>query len=207
MDVTSRIRNAIVSGDLVPNQRLVQIDLSNEYGAPRATIREALAELAKEGLVEWLPNRGARVRLVSLDEAIEISELRMVIESFLASRAAELITDEQAVIMRALGDSMRERVAAGDLLGYSAGNTRLHEMIREISGQQTASRLIEGLRGQNVRHQFRLALQPGRATVSLPEHLDIIEAICAHDSHRAASSMSSHMQSVIEALRRTKPSA
>ena len=88
MEVTTRIRDAILAGDLVPNQRLVQIDLADEFGVPRATIREALAELVKEGLVEWLPNKGARVRVVSLDEAIEISELRMVLDSCMATVGA-----------------------------------------------------------------------------------------------------------------------
>jgi DNA-binding GntR family transcriptional regulator len=201
MEVTTRIRDSILAGDLVPNQRLVQIDLADQFGVPRATIRESLAELVKEGLVEWLPNKGARVRVVSLDEAIEISELRMVIESFLAGRAAERATDDDIATLRALADEMRDAVAAGDLMGYSRGNQRLHAYIQQLSAQATASRMIDGLRSQNVRRQFRLAMKPGRASVSLPEHLEIIDAICARDPERAERAMREHMASVITALR------
>ena len=86
------IRDAIVHGDFAPNQRLVEADLSEQFGASRATVRSALVELANEGLVERVQNRGARVRAVSLAEAIEISEVRMVVEGLCAAKAAERIT-------------------------------------------------------------------------------------------------------------------
>ena len=76
---------------------------------------------------------------------------------------------------------MQEAVRSGDLLGYSELNRQLHALIRTLGGQSTAQAILERLRGQNVRHQFRLALHPGRAAVSLPQHLEIIEALCAGD--------------------------
>lgn len=165
----------------MPNQRLVEADLSTQFDASRASVRSALLELANEGLVERIQNRGARVRAVSLDEAVEISEVRMVLEGLCAAHAAVAVTGEEIRELRSLGASMREAVAEGDLLGYSSLNKELHRRVREIGGQKTASRLLERLRGQNVRHQFRLAMRPGRPAVSLPEHLAIIDAICAHD--------------------------
>ncbi len=63
--VADVIRNAIVRGDYAPNQRLIEADLSDTFEASRATVRTALLELANEGLVERLPNRGSRVRAIS----------------------------------------------------------------------------------------------------------------------------------------------
>src|SRR5213078_2286572 len=83
------IRDAIVHGEFVPNQRLVEADLSEQFEASRATVRSALVELANEGLVERVQNRGARVRAVSLAEAIEITEVRMALEGLCAAKAAE----------------------------------------------------------------------------------------------------------------------
>ncbi|SCK52461.1 GntR family transcriptional regulator [Streptomyces sp. WMMB 322] len=195
------IREAIIRGEFVPNQRLVEADLSTQFGAGRASVRSALLELANEGLVERIQNRGARVRAVSLDEAVEISEVRMVLEGLCAAKAARAVTGEEIRELRSIGSSMREAVAEGDLLGYSSLNQELHRRVREIGGQGTASRILERLRGQNVRHQFRLAMHPGRPSVSLPEHLAIIDAVCTHDAEAAEAAARAHLRSVIEALK------
>jgi DNA-binding GntR family transcriptional regulator len=195
------IRDAIVRGEFVPNQRLVEADLSDRFGASRATVRAALIELTNEGLIERVQNRGARVRAVSLEEAVEISEVRMMLESLCAAKAAERVSDAEVGELRELGERMRAAVAGGDVVGYSGLNQRLHRRIREISGQRTAAQVLERLRGQSVRHQFRLAMRPGRPQVSLPEHLAIIDAICAHRPEQAAEAARAHLGSVIEALK------
>jgi DNA-binding GntR family transcriptional regulator len=199
--VVAAIRDAIVRGEFVPNQRLVEADLSAQFAASRASVRSALIELTNEGLVERVQNRGARVRAVSLEEAVEISEVRMVLESLCAAKAAERITDAEIAELRELGQALRDAVAGGDVVGYSGLNQRLHRRVREIGGQRTAAQVLERLRGQSVRHQFRLAMRPGRPQVSLPEHLAIIDAICAHHPVEAAEAARVHLQSVIEALR------
>jgi DNA-binding GntR family transcriptional regulator len=200
-DVLAAIREAIIEGEFAPNQRLVEADLSVRFGASRGGVRSALFELANEGLVERVQNRGARVRAVTLDEAIEISEVRMVVEGLCAAKAAEHITDEEIAELRALGAAMRTAVAGGHVLRYSELNQRLHLRIRQISGQSAAAGVLERLRGQNVRHQFRLALVPGRPDVSLAEHLAIIDEICARAPDAAERATRRHLLSVIEALK------
>lgn len=205
--VVAAIREAIVRGDYVPNQRLVEADLSEQFAASRASVRSALLELTNEGLVERVQNRGARVRAVSLDEAVEISEVRMVLEGLCAAKAAERITAAEIKELRAIGKGMRKAVSGGDVLGYSAFNQELHRRVREISGQHTATNVLERLRAQSVRHQFKLAMHPGRPAVSLPEHLAIIDAICAHDADAAESAARGHLVSVIDALREVDKAA
>lgn len=200
-DVLTAIRDAIIQGEFAPNQRLVEADLSEQFGASRSGVRSALFELANEGLVERVQNRGARVRAVTLDEAIEISEVRMVVEGLCAAKAAEHITDEEIAELRALGTAMRTAVADGHVLRYSELNQTLHLRIREISGQSAAGGVLERLRAQNVRHQFRLALVPGRPDVSLAEHLAIIDEICARAPDAAERAARRHLLSVIAALK------
>jgi DNA-binding GntR family transcriptional regulator len=199
-DVVDLVRTAIHQGEFVPNQRLVEADLSVQFGASRAAVRTALVQLAAEGLVERVQNRGARVRAVSLDEAIEISEVRMVVEGLCAAKAAERATDDDLRVLREIGTDMQGAVDRGDVFGYSELNRRLHAGVRAVAGQKVAGDVLERLRGQNVRHQFRLALLPGRASVSLPQHLEIVDAICARDPRRAESAMRAHLASVIETL-------
>ncbi|WP_405735246.1 GntR family transcriptional regulator [Streptomyces sp. NBC_01537] len=194
------IRDAITSGDFGPNQRLVEAELSEQFGASRAAVRNVLVQLAGEGLVERIQNRGARVRAVSLEEAIEITEVRMSLEGLCAAKAAERATEDDRRALREIGRKMQDAVATGDVLGYSDLNRQLHALILAVSGQRTACDVLERLRGQNVRHQFRLAMHPGRPHVSLPQHLDIIEALCDADPESAEAAMRRHLRSVIDAL-------
>ena len=198
--VVEALRDAIVDGEFAPNQRLVEADLSERFEASRGSIRTALLELGAEGLVERVANRGARVRAVSLAEAIEITEVRMVLEGLCAAKAATRLTEDDRDRLRGIGTAMQEAVRSGDLLGYSELNRQLHALIRTLGGQSTAQAILERLRGQNVRHQFRLALHPGRAAVSLPQHLEIIEALCAGDSDAAETAVRRHLRSVIDTL-------
>ncbi|MFC9974243.1 GntR family transcriptional regulator [Spirillospora sp. NPDC127200] len=199
--VAARLREAILDGEFVPGQRLVEGDLTDRFAASRAAVRAALLELAGEGLVERVQNRGARVRAVSLEEAVEICELRMVVEGLCAAKAAERITGPEIEELRGLGAEMAEAVASGDVLGYSRLNKRLHDRVQEISAQRTAALVLERLRAQNVRHQFRLAMHPGRPAVSLPEHRAIIDAVCARDPEAAERAARDHLRSVIRTLR------
>lgn len=202
------IRQAILRGDVVPGQRLVEADLVEEFGATRASVRAALADLAAEGLVERVQNRGARVRVVTLDEAIAISECRMVLEGLCAARAARRAGPADVEELVALRTRMRAAVAHGELLAYSDLNHRLHRRILAMAAQPVATALVDRLHGQIVRHQFRLALQPGRPRRSLVEHERIVDAIAAGDPAGAEAAMRQHLASVVEALTaavRTEP--
>ncbi|HIW47643.1 MAG TPA: GntR family transcriptional regulator [Candidatus Yaniella excrementigallinarum] len=198
--LTDRLRHDIVAGNLVPHQRLVEADVAEEHQASRGDARLALNELITEGLVERIPNRGARVRRVSLQEAIEITEVRGAVESLCARKAAAKITDAQANELRDIGAHMQTAVQHGARDEYSNLNRQLHNRIIDIAGQQTAAQTINRLRGQAIRYHFQLSAQPDRPQVSLPQHLAVIEAICQRDPDAAAAAMHTHLASVAEAI-------
>jgi DNA-binding GntR family transcriptional regulator len=199
-----RLRQAILAGDMAPGQRLVEEELAGMLAVTRASLRAALFDLAAEGLVERIPNRGARVRAITLDQAIAITECRMALEGLCAAKAAEQITEPQAARLRQLGEDMERSVADGEPLKYSALNHELHRLIREISAQMIAADLLERLNGQLVRHQFQLSLRPGRPQASLPEHLAMIAAIAGRRPAEAEEATRRHLRSVISALRDTE---
>ncbi|NMO56115.1 GntR family transcriptional regulator [Actinoplanes sp. TBRC 11911] len=199
--VRDDLREAILRGDYLPGERLVEAQLIEEFSASRFTVRAVLQDLAAEGLVRMERNRGAHVRKVSLDEAVEITEVRMVVEGLIAARAAERVTPSQADDLSEIAARMREAVEAGEHRQYSDLNQRLHSTIREISGHQTADRIVQTLRGQLVRHQFTLSLLPGRPQVSLPQHERVVAAIRSRDPKAAEDAMREHIASVIDALR------
>lgn len=199
--VSTAIREAILRGEFVPGQRLVEADLSEQFTASRGAVRSAILELAAEGLVERVANRGARVRVVPLAEAIEIYEVRMVLEALCAAKAAERADDAEVVELRSIGTEMQDAVASGDVMTYRQLNERLHRRVREMSGQSTAGLVLERLHAQSVRQQFKVATMPGRPRVSLPEHLAIIDAICRHDPAAADAALRTHLASVMTAMR------
>lgn len=200
-EAVNAVRQAILAGDMAPGQRLVEVELADTMGVTRASVRAALVELTAEGLVERIPNRGARVRVVSLSEAVAVTECRMVLEGLCAAKAAERITATQVDSLKELADRMRHAVADGEPLKYSALNRDLHRMVADFSGQTVAADLLERLRAQIVRHQFRLSLRAGRPQASLGEHLAIIGAIANRDPDEAEAAARAHLRSVIRALR------
>lgn len=199
-DVAHYIRTAIAAGDMVPGQRLVEADVAEAVGASRGHVRAALADLTVEGIIERIQNRGARVRQVTLEEALEIIEVRAAVEALCAGKAAEKITDAEIAELREIGASMSEAVESGNQAAYARGNEQLHATIIRIADQKTAAETIQRLQAQAVRYQYRLSAQPGRSQVSLPEHLAIIEAVCARDVDAAYEAMHAHLSSVSDAI-------
>jgi DNA-binding GntR family transcriptional regulator len=195
------VRRAILQGELVAGQRLIEPDLAEMFGVNRSSVRAALLDLAAEGLVEREPNKSARVRIVPVAEAIAISECRLVLDGLCAAKAAACASDEEIAELRAIGDQLRIAVLKGRYARYSQLNMELHQRIREISGQFVAERLVQRLNEQVVQHQFHLAADDSRARAWLPEHLAVIEAIARHDAQQAERATRLHLEHVIAALR------
>lgn len=200
-DGYERLRAAILAGDFQPNERLVEADLIESLGVSRAAVRIALVRLAHEGLVEHERNRGAKVRLVPTEEAIEILQVRALLESLAAREAATHASQADIDELRLILADMRDRLDAGDLLGCSNRNAALHSRILEISGHATASRIVSALNSQLVRFQYRTILVPGRAERSFSEHAAVVEAIAARAPAKAEAAMRLHLDHVTEALR------
>jgi len=200
----TQLREAILRGEFQPNERLIEMDLAQSLGAGRAAIRTALARLEQEGLVQRERYRGARVRLVSETEAIEILEARAALESLAVRHAALNATADDIATLRTLLDELAQLLEGGDLLDYSDMNARLHQQLLRIANHATVSRLLDMLKSQNVRFQFRTILVPGRPQQSYQEHAAIVEAVAAHDPDRAEEAMRSHLSHVAEALKATK---
>lgn len=195
------LRRAIADGEMAPGHRLVEADLVAQFGVSRSRVRLAIEALAVEGLVERFPNRGARVRVVSVEEAVATTECRMALEGLIARKAAERITDAEIAGLRTHLELMRAAVAGGDVLTYSDLIRRLHGMIRDAARQPVAAALIDRLQAQLVRHQFRLSLRPGRSQVSLRDLTALVDAVTARDVDRAEAASATHFRSVIAALR------
>jgi DNA-binding GntR family transcriptional regulator len=201
MNVTDQLRDEILEGVFRPGERLIELNLGERYGVGRAGVRAALLELDSEGLVDREANRGATVRRISLEEAIEIAEVRGMLEGLIARHAAANATADERAELQTIVSDMRDAVGAGDQLAYSKLNVVLHRRLREISRHDIADGLVANLRNRAAHHQYRLALMPGRSEVSLPQHEAIVDAVAAGDRDRAEEAMHQHLASVADVLR------
>jgi DNA-binding GntR family transcriptional regulator len=204
--VLDALRAAILAGEFAAGQRLVEVDLCERFGCSRFAVRAAIPVLASERLVDVQRHRGARVRVIPFEEAIEIIEVRRLLEGLAAARAAQRVTPAQAADLQEIIRRMREAVESAELLRYSDANARLHALVRAIAGHETATGIIERLGAQMVRHQFMLSLVPGRPAVSLAQHERIVAAIVARDPDGAEAAMRDHITSVLESLNSLPPS-
>ena len=199
------IRAAISRGDMPPGYRLVEAELVAMTGVSRSAVRQAIDALAAEGLVERIQNKGARVRVVSTEEAVAITECRMPLEGLLARKAAERVTDAEADRLRAHLATMTAAVDSGDVMKYSELIQQLHGMVAAAARHPIAADLVGRLQAQLVRHQFRLSLRPGRPTVSLSALSELVGAITDRDPGRAEAAAVTHFRSVITALSESPP--
>lgn len=200
-DPTGPIRDAIIGGTFLPNERLIEEDLVRRFKANRGAVRLALARLEQEGLVVREPNRGARVRLVSGKEAIEIMEARAMLESLVARHAALKVTQQDMENLRAILRELHALIEDEDMIGYAAANMRFHSTIVDIADHPTAARLLLGLRAQSVVFQYRQTLQPGRVAVLMHEHEELVRALDSRDPDAAEKAMRSHLDNTAAALR------
>ncbi|MET7991781.1 GntR family transcriptional regulator [Amycolatopsis sp. NPDC005232] len=200
--LVDRLRTAIVHGELFPGQRLVEVDLAAAFGSSRGSVREALVMLENEGLVIRERNRGASVRPISLREAIEITEVRAVVEGLCARKAASAIGAEDRRRLQKLAKAMRAAVKAGDIAAYNDISQESHHVIRELGDQRTATEVLERLRYPSVRYQFQVSLLPGRIEEGLAEHVSVIEAVASGDGDRAEAAMRAHLSSLVGSLQK-----
>jgi DNA-binding GntR family transcriptional regulator len=194
------LRAAISRGDMPPGHRLVEAELVALTGVSRSAVRLAIDALIAEGLVERIPHRGARVRIVSTAEAVAITECRMALEGLLARKAAERITPAEIVPLRGHLRVMTDAVDGGDLLKYSDLIQQLHGMVHDAARHPIAAGLVGRLQAQLVRHQFQLSLRPGRPRVSLAELTALVDAVTARDPERAEAAAVAHVRSIVDAL-------
>jgi DNA-binding GntR family transcriptional regulator len=200
-DAYRRLREGITNGQFHPNERLVEASVANRLSVGRTAVRAALVRLDQEGLVTLEPNRGARVRLISEREALEIEEVRAALEAMLARRAAERATPADLRELRQMIVEMRQRVEEADAIGYSALNAPFHQRIWAIADHPTASRLVGSLKSQSIRLQYHTILRPRRTERSLSEHEAIFDALKAHDPDAAEAAMREHLAEVLETLK------
>jgi DNA-binding GntR family transcriptional regulator len=182
------IRNAVLAMDAYDpgtDLRLDEKRLASELGVSRTPVREALARLAHEGLVEIIPRRGVRVLRKSKAEIVEMIIAWAALEGMAARLATERAPDEEIVDLRTLFVEFHDDELRSHLDEYSAANLRFHQRIIELGHSQLIADMADDLLVHVRAIRRRTIGEADRAERSIVDHLHIIEALEARETELA----------------------
>jgi DNA-binding GntR family transcriptional regulator len=178
-EILTRLRDYIVEGNLPGDSRIPERQLCDMFSISRTPLREALKVLASEGLVELLPNRGARVRQLSDAELRELFDLMGGLESLAGRLACETISDEEISAIEKLHHEMYACFLRRDMQGYFRCNQLIHEGIVRSAGNSALSAVYAGVAGRirRTRYAANMDRKRDRWGEAMREHEDILDAL------------------------------
>jgi DNA-binding GntR family transcriptional regulator len=193
--VADQIRDAIHEGRYPPGARLVERTLAAELGVSHIPVREALARLVDEGLVERLPRRGCRVATLGLRELEELSTLRAVLEGFVVVRVQERMTPAIEAELRRQVAAMRRAAAAGDVRRVLDLDQRLHERLWALADHGILTEFAAQLRRRIAAflRAATVALAPDELERHAASHDELVDAIAGDDPQAAREAMAAHI--------------
>jgi GntR family transcriptional regulator of vanillate catabolism len=200
------LRERVLSGRAAPGSRLMEVALANEFGISRTPVREAMARLAEEGLLERVRSGGFRVRRFTFEDVVDAIEVRGVLEGTAARRAAERgLSDEGLAPIRAVLARLDAVFAGGnpqDLARYAEGNSEFHTLLWGLAGSEVIRQ--EVARVSALPFASPSAFTPDKVhidefhrslVVAHQQHHGIVEAIAAREGTRAEALAREHARS------------
>jgi DNA-binding GntR family transcriptional regulator len=190
--VEQAIAEWIFKGELTAGQKLTEFEIAERLGVSRGPVREALRALEDLGLLRIEKNRGAFVRKINLEEAIEIHDVYSALEELAVRTATGRISARDLERLRSLVELMEDAAAAEDLDRYYSLNLQFHQCLVEASGNRRLQEIYQRL--LNELHLFRRfgLMQRGEMQRSNSEHRQILENVITGDTERAVEAMRNH---------------
>ena len=195
-----RLRQAIVRGELRPNERLIETDLAEQFAISRTPIREVFQRLGSEGLIVRV-RRGWRVREHTPEEISEIYEARAALEGYAALLAAQRGTDEDLARIRAIhldADSPQPRTARDHLVEV---NDHFHQAILDAAHNERLTQLARESREYYFNHQIARLYSDAEAEASVEQHEVIVRALLAREPAAAEQATRAHILHALELIK------
>ena len=194
------LRSLVLGGHFEPNTRLTEAELTKRLDVSRGTVRSILVRLVQEGYLTSEPNRGVRTRSFSLDEALAILEARETLESALAEKAAERITDPELEVLAEICEEMSSPAYVESEAVYARLNRRFHQQIRDSARQPILTGFADSLVYPLVMRQYRDLTHTSPRQTALIEHQAILSALQTRNRDAAAAAMRHHTASARRSL-------
>lgn len=192
--VAQALRDALVAGEMRPGVVYSAPVLAAQFGVSATPVREAMLDLAKEGLVEAVRNKGFRVTELSERDLAELTEIRQLIEVPTVVRLADPARAADFDRLRPLAEEIVLTAQRGDLLAYVNADLRFHVELLSLSGNAHLVAVVQDLRHRARLYGLKELYERGQLAESAREHLDLLDALRRGDQVAAHRIMSHHIQ-------------
>ncbi|HVN22591.1 MAG TPA: GntR family transcriptional regulator [Syntrophorhabdales bacterium] len=192
--VHAYLREQILSGEIGPQERLIEAKIAKDIGTSRTPVREALHTLEMEGLLESIPRVGYKVNTVSDQEVEEICEIRTVIETLAVRWAMEKAHARLVKELKKNIATAEQRVMQGEVKAYVDLDAQFHEIIAGLSGSRRLLELAQTLRRHMVRYRIQSIYAPDNVIRGINGHKEILAAIVTGDVETAAKAIRNHLE-------------
>lgn len=200
-ELLAALRDFIVEGNLADGARIPERALCERFNISRTPLREALKVLAAEGLIELLPNRGARVRELNADDLRELFDVMGGLESLAGRLACERITEAEIAEIERMHHEMYHFYLRRDMHGYFRCNQAIHRMIVAAAGNATLAATYASLGGRirRVRYSANLAKDRDRLGEAMREHEAMLDALRRRSGSELSDIMFQHLRNKLKA--------
>lgn len=198
--VFNTLRQAILTGELKPGERLMEIHLANKLGVSRTPIREAIRKLELEGLVTMIPRRGAEVAQITEKSMNDVLEVRRALDALCVELACERITEEDLGRLKQACEAFEAAVRTKDIKKVAKADVELHDIIVQATGNQRLIQLINNLSEQMYRYRFEYIKDIGQHQRLIDEHRMIYESIVKKDKEAASQAAHVHIDNQKKAI-------
>lgn len=196
--VLATLRHAILTGQLAGGTRLVQADIAAQLGVSNTPVREAMRQLASEGMIRFDSYRGAVVHTPTVQEVLEVYEVRLLLEPVAVRKAATRIEVKQLDEAARLHVAMR---STRDIAEWVAHNLAFHRVILDAAGSSHMASILSGLEHTATAHvALSLKADPRRMARGNREHAQILKALRRKDADMAAQLVTEHLESTVRAV-------
>ena len=196
-EITGTLRAAVISGELRPGVVYSVPSLATQFGVSATPVREAMLDLASEGLVGSVRNKGFRVTSVSEKDLDDLSELRALIEVPTVRRITAAGVDAAVLEeLRPLAVTIEEAAAAGDLITHVAADMSFHLRLLALGGNPHLVETVRSLRARSRIYGIRRLAERGELVPSAHEHSVLLDLIAAGDADGAEQLMDRHIRHV-----------
>ena len=199
--VFNTLRQAILTGELKPGERLMEIHLANKLGVSRTPIREAIRKLELEGLVTMIPRRGAEVAQITEKSMNDVLEVRRAMDALCVELACDRITPEELQDLKKACDTFEAAVKTDDIKQIAQADVALHDIIVQATGNQRLIQLVNNLSEQMYRYRVEYLKDENNYPTLMKEHKDIVEGLVRKNKMQVTATMHQHVKNQAVAVK------
>lgn len=198
--VFNTLRQAILTGELKPGERLMEIHLADRLGVSRTPVREAIHKLELEGLVTMIPRRGATVAQITEKSMSDVLEVRRAMDALCAELACERISEEELAQLEVACGEFEKATKTRDVKVIAQVDVRLHDIILQATGNSRLVQLVNNLSEQMYRYRFEYIKDFSQHETLVEEHRMIYESLRDRDKERASEAAKVHIDNQKKAI-------